>query len=245
MRSIRKLALAGLAALMLCAMVAASASAAIVTGYDSVTNANLAAGSSYNIQSTGGSTLTGSFFGFGGTTISCTGFSAVGAVQHNPGFSATVTSAKFTGCKNQNNAVCTSGTGAAAGEMVAFGLGWTPGTSTAPGGGIVGNALTQVYIGTGPNGYFQIPGACTPTGSACNVQPTGANQSDGAVDHYISKVATATWTNSATGQATITGQAVGSHSSTNGCITSGSWSTAKSIVRTGATVGAGNAIFLK
>jgi hypothetical protein len=245
MRSIRKLALMGLAAFMLCAAVASSASA-VPTVQDNTTGTTLATNSFINLQNSGNSVLTGSFFGFGATTITCTGFQSVAKIVHNPGAATTIESVKFTGCKNQNNVTCTSGPSAASGEIVGFNLPWYP--ATAPAGynssnaGIVAKTATQLYVGPGSAGFFRIPGACTPTGSDCDVTGAGASQTDGSGDHSVTNNVSATWTNpggTSPPQANISSAPVTAASGF--CITSGTWST-KATARVGSTVGAGNLV---
>lgn len=250
MRSIRKLTLGGLAAVMLFAALASSASAWTLVQHGTMTSIG-GAGTTANISSMGGSTLTGSFFGFLATTVTCTGFQATGTVQTNPGVSTTIDTAKFTGCSS-GGITCTSG-GGAAGELVGQGLPWTPDTVTSPTqpthGGIVVNgtgATPNVFIGTGTTGYFIIPSACAHNLGDCKVSPSGGAQWDLTGNHGITATAAVGWSNAnatTTGQATITNQLVQTSSQQGStCITGGTWSTAGSTVRTGTTIGSGTLI---
>jgi hypothetical protein len=236
-------------ALLVLALLAfgASTASAVPTLQDNTTGATLATNSFINLQSSGSSLLTGSFFGFGSTTLACTGFQAVGKVVHNPGAALTIEALKYTGCKNQNLVTCTSGPGAAPGEWVGFNLPWYPATAplgyNSSNGGIVAKTATQLYLGFGSAGFFRYPGMCTFTGQDCDITGAGASQSDGSGDHSVTNNVSVTWTNpngtTSPSQVNINNAAV--KSASGFCISSGTWSV-KLTARVGNTVGAGNLV---
>jgi hypothetical protein len=245
MRSIRKLVLVVLAALMVCAALASSAFAA-ATAYDQTTGANLAIGSSVMATSTN-SKLSGQFFGIV-QTVSCTHASLAGTVSTNGlgTVAAKIVSATWTGCSTATG-TCTVTAFASSGVPLSSAAPWDP-ASTGNMGGLLTLSTTATNIGTGDTGYIEVktatgsPGPCISNGlgggPACNfIGGTAGPLTSGT--HTLTNYVTGNWTN-ATPQLAINA-AVKQGTGTSCTITTASWA-ANYEFRTGTVTPGGNPV---
>jgi hypothetical protein len=216
MRLIRKITLLGMTALLAMA-VAASAASAAATLRDVTTHTAVAVNSNVNGSlkaGTGGSVLTGSFFGVT-TTVTCTGSGFTGKVTTNSGGTVTgdMSTLTFSGCTSSffgGGGACT---------VTAQNVPWT--------GGMTTTSTTSLSVVVPSNGGVQLSGAsCLPFGNTCTF---GASQT-----------LTPSWTNVANGPGEMRFNGLTVTSPTCG---NGTW-TATYQGRTGSTVGAGNGLEL-